>query len=66
MGKGYVQGILLSPSRVKIGSYERVGCFHFEADSEMFIFTDFDSKTRMLQRVLEAYHAAEERAIELI
>lgn len=66
MGEGYVQGILLSPSRVKIGSYERVGCFHFEADSEMFIFTDFDNKTRMLQRVLEAYHAAEERAIELI
>ncbi|KAH6881401.1 heterokaryon incompatibility protein-domain-containing protein [Alternaria rosae] len=58
---GGVQGILLLPSRVKSGSYERVG--YFELNDE---FDNFDFKRRTLQNMLDEYHKAQETTIELV
>jgi len=58
---GGVQGILVSPSRVKTGSYERLGYFEFTAHVE-----PPEEEKRIVQSVLEGYNIAQETTIELI
>jgi hypothetical protein len=66
VGEGYIQGILITPSRTQSGSYERVGSFAIEADSRMLIYTDFDKKTPILRSILDGYHKTQETTIDLI
>jgi len=56
-GEGSVQGLLVTPSRLKAGSYERVGYFDFTPDSE---------DRSILQSILDGFHNAQEKTIELI
>lgn len=66
VGEGYVQAILITPSRTQSGSYERVGSFAIEADSRMLIYTDFDKKTPILRSILDGYHKTQETMIDLV
>ena len=63
---GGIQGILVSPSRVKTGSYERLGYFECTADAADADHDDFEEDKRILQSVLDGYHNAQEATIELI
>ena len=58
--EGGLQGILVLPSQVKTGSYERLGYFECTAHD------DFEEDKRILQSVLDGYHNAQEATIELI
>jgi hypothetical protein len=60
-----IQGILLLPSRVKIGSYERIGYFERTSDEDDGE-NQYDEDTRILQMVLDGYHNAKETTIEII
>jgi hypothetical protein len=60
-----VQGILLLPSRVKIGSYERMGYFERTADERDDVDQNEEDK-RILQMVLDGYRSAKEITIEII
>ncbi len=60
-----IQGILLLPSRVKVGSYERVGYFEKTADEDD-AENQIDEDARILQMVLDGYRNAKETTIEII
>jgi len=64
--EGGLQGILVLPSQVKTGSYERLGYFDCTADSADADHDDFEEDKRILQSVLDGYHNAQEATIELI
>ena len=61
-----VQGILVLPSRVKTGSYERPGYFECTAQSAGGDLDDFEEENRILQSVLDGYHNAQDTKIELV
>jgi len=61
---GSIQGILVSPSRVKTGSYERLGYFESTAYAEPPDTSE--ERMRIVQSVLEGYNIARETTIELI
>ncbi|KAI4677249.1 uncharacterized protein J4E88_007057 [Alternaria novae-zelandiae] len=59
--EGSLQGILVLPSRVKTGSYERLGYFEFFSYVE-----PLEEEKRIVQSVLDGYNIAQETTIELI
>jgi hypothetical protein len=60
-----IQGIVVLPSRVKTGSYERVGYFELTVDSDDE-HEDFQRNKGTLRSLFERYHNARETTIELI
>jgi hypothetical protein len=63
--QGGMQGIVVLPSHVKTGSYERVGYFELEVDSnyeDEYVHTNKGT----LRSLFEGYHNARETTIELI
>ena len=65
MVDGGVQGILVLPSRIKTGSYERVGYFELTAQ-DLFRPERSARAGQILENVLDAHHKAQETTIELI